>query len=104
MSDIQRSRILGTGSFLPANIRTNADLEKMVETSDQWIRERTGISQRHIADDGMTTSDMAAEAAKRAMEAAGIGPDDLDMIIGGTVTGDRPMPWISPTSSSASAR
>jgi 3-oxoacyl-[acyl-carrier-protein] synthase-3 len=92
MSNIQRSRILGTGSFLPANIRTNADLEKMVETSDQWIRDRTGISQRHIADDDMTTSDMAAEAAKRAMEAAGIGPDDLDMIIVGTVTGDMPMP------------
>lgn len=64
----------------------------MVETSDDWITERTGIKQRHIAPDGMVTSDMAAEAAKRALEAAGLTAQDLDMIIVGTVTGDMPMP------------
>ncbi len=64
----------------------------MVETSDDWITERTGIKQRHIAPDGMVTSDMAAEAAKHALEAAGLTAQDLDMIIVGTVTGDMPMP------------
>lgn len=87
-----QARILGIGSFVPPNIRTNADLERMVETSDEWITERTGIRQRHIAPDGMVTSDMAAEAAKRAIEAAGLTAHDIDMIIVGTVTGDMPMP------------
>ena len=86
------ARILGIGSFVPPQIRSNAELERMVETSDEWITERTGIRQRHIAPDGMVTSDMAAEAAKRALEAAGLTAQDLDMIIVGTVTGDMPMP------------
>lgn len=86
------SRICGTGRFLPPIIRTNADLERMVETSDTWIRERTGIRERRIAPDGMLTSDMAAEAAKSAIEAAGITAKDLDLIIVGTVTPDMPMP------------
>lgn len=86
------SRICGTGRFLPPIIRTNADLERMVETSDTWIRERTGIRERRIAPDGMVTSDMAAEAAKNALEAAGITAKELDLIIVGTVTPDMPMP------------
>ncbi len=86
------SRLIGTGHFLPPTIRTNHDLEKMVDTSDAWIMERTGIRERRIADPGMVTSDMAAEAAKRAIEAAGLTARDIDMIIVGTVTPDMPMP------------
>lgn len=87
-----RTRVLGTGHFLPPNVRTNFDLEKMVETSDSWIRERTGIRERHIAPEGMVTSDMAAGAAKNALEAAGVKASELDLIIVGTVTPDMPMP------------
>ena len=65
------SRIAGTGSYAPERVLTNADLEKMVETSDEWIRTRTGIERRHIAADDQTTSSLAVEAARRAMEAAG---------------------------------
>ena len=86
------SRILGTGHYLPPNVRTNADLEKMVETSDAWIVERTGIRERRIAPEGIVTSDMATAAAKRAIEAAEIEAKDLDMILVGTVTPDMPMP------------
>ncbi len=86
------SRILGTGHFLPPTVRTNLDLEKMVDTSDAWIMERTGIRERRIADPGMVTSDMAAEAAKSAIARAGLTPRNIDMIIVGTVTPDMPMP------------
>jgi 3-oxoacyl-[acyl-carrier-protein] synthase-3 len=86
------SRILGTGHYLPPIVRTNADLEKMVETSDAWIVERTGIRERRIAPEGIVTSDMATEAAKRALEAAELTAKDLDMIIVTTVTPDMPMP------------
>ncbi len=86
------TRILGTGHFLPPIVRTNLDLEKMVETTDSWIRERTGIAERHIAPDGMVTSDMATAAAKNALDAAGVKPSEVDMIILGTVTPDMPMP------------
>jgi len=89
---LPRSRILGTGHYLPDVVRTNFDLEKMVDTTDEWIRERTGILERHIAPDGIASSDMAKIAAERALTAAGILPEDLDMIIVGTVTGDMPMP------------
>jgi 3-oxoacyl-[acyl-carrier-protein] synthase-3 len=82
------SRIAGTGSYLPEKILTNADLEKIVETSDQWIRERTGIQQRHIAAEGQTTVDLAEQAALRAMEAAGVSAADLDLIVMGTTTPD----------------
>ncbi len=82
------SRIAGTGSYLPEKILTNADLEKIVETSDQWIRERTGIQQRHIAAEGQTTVDLAEQAALRAMEAAGVTAADLDLIVMGTTTPD----------------
>jgi 3-oxoacyl-[acyl-carrier-protein] synthase-3 len=91
-ASIPKSRILGTGHFLPPNVRTNDDLSKMVETSDAWIQERTGIKERRIAPDGMVTSDMATGAAKNALEAAGLTPKDIDMIIVGTVTPDMPMP------------
>lgn len=86
------SRILGTGHFLPPTVRTNADLEKLVDTTDAWITERTGIKERRIAPDGMVTSDMATMAAQNALEMAGLTPKDLDMIIVGTVTPDMPMP------------
>jgi len=82
------SRIAGTGSYLPEKILTNADLEKMVDTDDQWIRERTGIEERHIAAEGETTSYMGFIAAQRAMEAAGVTAADLDLIILGTTTPD----------------
>jgi 3-oxoacyl-[acyl-carrier-protein] synthase III len=87
-----RSRIVGLGHYLPPVIRTNVDLEKMVDTSDAWITERTGIRARHIAPDGVVTSDMAAQAANGALEMAGLKATDLDMIIVGTVTPDMPMP------------
>ena len=87
-----RSRILGTGHYLPPVVRTNADLEKMVDTSDAWISERTGIRARHIAPEGILTSDMAANAAMGALEMAGLKGSDLDMVIVGTVTPDHPMP------------
>ena len=82
------SRIAGTGSYLPEKILTNADLEKIVETSDQWIRERTGIQQRHIAAEGQTTVDLAEQAARRALDAAGVAAGDLDLIVMGTTTPD----------------
>ncbi len=87
-----RSRILGTGHYLPPVVRTNADLEKIVDTSDEWISERTGIRERHIAPEGVVTSDMAAGAARNALDMAGLKASDLDMIIVGTVTPDMPMP------------
>lgn len=86
------SRILGTGHYLPPIVRTNADLEKMVETSDEWITERTGIKQRRIAPPEIVTSDMATAAAQQALEAAELEATDLDMILVATVTPDMPMP------------
>src|SRR5277367_4512755 len=80
------SRIAGTGSYLPEKILTNADLEKLVDTSDEWIRTRTGISRRHVASEGETTTDLAEHAARRAMEAAGITAADIDLICVGTTT------------------
>ena len=86
------ARIIGTGSYLPEKVLTNADLEKMVETSDQWIRERTGIEKRHIAAPGQTTCDLAEVAARRALEAAGRDAQDIDLIIVATTTPDRVFP------------
>ncbi|MBL0163109.1 MAG: ketoacyl-ACP synthase III [Xanthomonadales bacterium] len=82
------SRIAGTGSYLPEQIVTNQDLEKFVETSDEWIRTRTGIRERRKAADGETTCDLAFHAAKRAMEAAGVEASEIDLIILGTTTPD----------------
>jgi len=87
--------IIGTGSYVPDRILTNADLEKMVDTSDQWIVERTGIRERRIAGPEMATSHMAAEAAKKAMEQAGVEPSDIDLIIVATVTPDTAFPSTS---------
>ncbi len=86
------SRISGTGSYLPERLLTNQDLEKMVETSDEWILERTGIASRHIAAPTQATSDLAYEAALRAMKAAGVTAGELDAILVATVTGDQSMP------------
>lgn len=85
------SRITGTGSYLPEKVLTNADLEKMVDTSDEWITDRTGIKKRHIVDDE-TTCDLAEQAARRAIEAAGLNPSDIDLIVVGTTTPDRIFP------------
>ncbi|OEY67554.1 beta-ketoacyl-ACP synthase III [Marinobacter sp. X15-166B] len=86
------ARITGTGSYLPENIVTNHDLEKMVDTTDQWIRERTGIEQRHIAIEGETTVDLAEEASRRAIEAAGIRAEDIDLIVFATSTPNKIFP------------
>jgi 3-oxoacyl-[acyl-carrier-protein] synthase III len=89
---MKRARIVGVGRGLPQRVLGNAELEKMVDTSDQWITERTGIKERRIAADGETTSDLAAAAARGACAMAGIKPAELDAIILGTVTPDMPMP------------
>ena len=86
------SRIAGTGSYLPAKVLTNADLERMVETTDEWIVARTGIRQRHIAAEGEFTSDLAEQASRKAIESAGITPQDIDLIIVATTTPDRIFP------------
>ena len=82
------SRIAGTGSYLPKKIVTNQDLEKMVDTTDEWIRTRTGIERRHVAADGETTVDLAEHAARRALDAAGVAPAEVDFIAFGTTTPD----------------
>ncbi|WP_297810936.1 beta-ketoacyl-ACP synthase III [uncultured Methylophaga sp.] len=86
------SRIAGTGSYLPEKVLTNHDLEQMVETSDQWITERTGIKKRHIAADDETTTDLAYQAAINAIDAAGISNADIDLIIVATTTPTRIFP------------
>ena len=86
------SRIAGTGSHLPEKVVTNFDLEKLVDTSDEWIRTRTGIERRHIAADGETTVDLAEFAARRALDAAGVAPGDVDFIAFGTTTPDLVFP------------
>ncbi|MCP5518119.1 MAG: ketoacyl-ACP synthase III [Verrucomicrobiales bacterium] len=84
--------ITGVGAYVPERVLTNADLERMVDTSDEWITTRTGIKERRLAAEGEATSDMAARAALRAMEAAGVGPADIDLIIVATVTPDMLFP------------
>lgn len=86
------SQIIGTGSYLPEKILTNYDLEEMMDTSHQWIVERTGIHQRHIVAEDQTTSDLALHASREAIEAAGIKHSDVDLIIVGTTTPDRIFP------------
>jgi len=83
-----RSRIVGTGSYLPPRIVTNDELAKRIDTSDAWIRERTGIKQRHIADESQASSDLALEASRRALEAAGVKARDIDLIVVATSTPD----------------
>lgn len=87
-----RSRIIATGSYLPERVLTNQDLEKMVDTSDEWITERTGIKERRIADENQAASDLAYEASKIALDRAKLTPDEVEMIIVATVSGDMPFP------------
>ena len=86
------ARIIGTGSYVPPKVLTNADLEKLVDTSDEWILTRTGIVERRIAPEEEATSDLALPAAQAALEAAGLDPADLDMILVATITPDMPFP------------
>lgn len=86
------SRIRGTGSYLPDRVLSNFDLEKMVDTNDAWIRERTGIERRHLASDAQSTSDLGLVAAQRALESAGMKADEIDLIIFATVSPDYLMP------------
>jgi 3-oxoacyl-[acyl-carrier-protein] synthase-3 len=90
-----RAVIRSTGSYLPDRILTNADLEKMVDTSDDWIIQRTGIKKRHIAAEGQTTGDMAIEAGKRALEASNLNPSDIDAVIVATTTPDQTFPSVA---------
>jgi len=87
-----RARIIGTGSYLPPRVVTNAELARRVDTSDEWIVSRTGIRQRHIADESQTSSDLALEASREALHAAGVKPSDLDLIIVATSTPDYVFP------------
>ena len=87
--------IVGTGMSVPAKVLTNSDLEKIVDTSDEWIATRTGIRERRIAERGEVVSQFAIDASRKAMESSGIGPGDLDLIICATVTPDMPIPATS---------
>ncbi len=89
---MRRSRIVSTGAYVPEIIMSNSDLEKMVDTSDEWITERTGIKERRIASKEQAASDLAYEASKIAIERAGIVPEDIDLIIVATISGDMPFP------------
>ena len=92
-----RSAIIGTGAYLPEKVLTNDDLAEIVDTSDEWIRTRTGIRQRHIAADGELTSDLAVHAARNALADAGLCPADIDMILVATTTPDRTFPATAAT-------
>ncbi len=92
MSKLQRVKISALGTFVPPRLLTNADLAKMVDTNDEWIMSRVGIKERHIVDKGMATSDLAAEAARRALAQRGIAASELDAIIVATVTPDMMFP------------
>lgn len=92
MTDMVSAGIIATGHYAPKKILTNEDLERMVETSDEWIRTRTGIETRHIASDSEDTSDLCVHAAKAALEKAGLTPDDIDFIMVGTASPDYVVP------------
>jgi 3-oxoacyl-[acyl-carrier-protein] synthase-3 len=89
---VKRSRVIGSGSYLPAKVLTNADLAERLDTSDEWIIERTGISRRHIAAAGEFTSDLGVAAARNALESAGLAPGDIDLIVVATATPDQTFP------------
>jgi len=97
MGEALRSMIVGTGRSLPERVITNADLAELVDTSDQWIRDRTGIVERRVLEQGRVTSDLAAEAGQRACEAAGISPSKLECIICATISPDMPLPAVAVT-------
>ena len=88
----RRVKIESLATFVPPRLLTNADLERMIETTDEWILQRTGIRERHIVDAGVATSDLAAEAAREAIAKAGLRPDQIDVIIVGTTTPDTIFP------------
>lgn len=90
-----RSTLIATGSYLPEKIMTNADLEKLVDTSDEWIVQRSGIKSRHIAAEGQTTGDMAIAAGRKALEASGLAPDQIDLIVVATTTPDNTFPAVA---------
>lgn len=92
---LRSAGIIGIGSFTPPKVLTNADLEKIVETTDEWIVTRSGIRERHIVDEGVAASDLALEAARRALECASIAPEKIDLIICATITGDMPFPSVA---------
>lgn len=87
-----RARIIGTGSYTPDKVVTNVDLEKFLDTNDEWIRTRTGIVERHLVVAGENTSDLATRAAERALAMAGVAASEIDLIVVGTITGDYPWP------------
>lgn len=92
---MNRARIVGTGAAVPRKLLTNADLERLVETSDEWITTRTGIKERHIVSEGEKFSDLCTKAADQALKDAHVKPDDLDMILVGTISSDMPFPATS---------
>ena len=92
MNHCARAKISALGTYVPPRLLTNADLERMVETSNDWIIERTGIRERHLVDKGVATSDLAVEAAKNALVARGIAPADVEAILVATVTPDMLFP------------
>jgi 3-oxoacyl-[acyl-carrier-protein] synthase-3 len=83
------AKFSGTGHYVPDKILTNFDLEKMIDTTDEWIRTRTGMVERHVASEDQAASDLAYHASLKALEAANLKPKDLDMIIVGTISGDQ---------------
>ena len=91
-SATRRVKIDSLATFVPPRLLTNADLERMVETTDEWILQRTGIRERHVVDAGVATSDLAAEAAREAIAKAGLRPDQIELIIVGTTTPDTIFP------------
>src|SRR5512132_675071 len=92
---MNRAKIVGTGAAVPKKILSNADLEKIVETSNEWIVSRTGIRERHIVSEGEKFSDLCTRAADQALKRAHVKPEDLDMSLVGTISGDMPFPATS---------
>jgi 3-oxoacyl-[acyl-carrier-protein] synthase-3 len=91
---MRNSRILGIGHYVPSRVLTNHDLEKLMDTSDEWIRQRTGIEERRVVEKGVPTSELALEASRRALESAGLGPRDLDLIVVATLSPDYYFPGV----------
>ena len=92
MSNPLRAAVIGVGNAVPERVLTNADFEKLVDTSDEWITKRTGIKERHIVSNGQSTANLATDAGRAALAQAGVEPTDLDLIIVATVTPEMPLP------------